>query len=39
MDKWNLIESTCCEINYLSKELLQSQKDIIDEKQTAIAKE
>jgi hypothetical protein len=39
MEDWNLIESTYPDVNNLSKELPQWQKDIIDERLAAIAKD
>lgn len=39
MEDWNLIESTYPDINNLSKELPQWQKDIIDTRLDAIAKD
>ncbi len=39
MEEWNLIESTYPDINNLSKELPQWQKDIIDTRLDAIAKD
>jgi hypothetical protein len=39
MEEWNLIESTYPDINNWSKELPQWQKDIIDERLAAIAKD
>ena len=39
IEDWNLIESTNPDINNLSKELPQWQKDIIDIKLDAIAKD
>lgn len=39
MEDWNLIESTYPDINNLSKEIPQWQKDIIDTRLDAIAKD
>jgi hypothetical protein len=39
MEEWNLIESTYPDINNLNKELPQWQKDIIDTRLDAIAKD
>ncbi len=39
MEDWNLIESTYPDINNLSKKLPQWQKDIIDTRLDAIAKD
>ena len=39
IEDWNLIESTYPDINNLSKELPQWQKDIIDTRLDAIAKD
>jgi hypothetical protein len=39
MEEWNLIQSTYPDINNLNKELPQWQKDIIDTRLDAIAKD